>query len=383
MMKLVAKTLYGLEDILADEVRLLGARDVNILNRAISFSGDEKLLYQANYCLRTALSILRVINQFNIRSSNDLYLGAKKIDWDRFMDPGKTFSVAPVVKSSIFKHTGFAGLVLKDAIADWFRERTGKRPSVNTVNPDLVLNLHVSNDNVTVSADSSVIPLFKRGWRVEQGPAPINEVLAAGMVINSGWNKQDVFVDPMCGSGTIAIEAALISGNIPPGKFRSFFGFQKWNDYSQVLFEEIKAEYDGKIIWPEQKIYASDISGISVSRALANVKAAGLSEIIKVEKKDFRHLKAPGEKGVIIINPPYGERLKIDEADGLYDMIGSALKHGFPGFSAWIITPAVGSLKKIGLRPLSKKILFNGPLECTLARYDLYSGTRKTKPTGS
>jgi putative N6-adenine-specific DNA methylase len=214
-MKYIAKTLYGLENILAGELAALGASDILVLNRAVGFSGDIKLLYKTNYCLRTALSILMTIAEFRIRSGNDLYKSSLKVEWDNFLDPDKTFSIVPVINSPLFKHTGYAGLVLKDAIADWFRERTGVRPSVNTENPGIVFNLHISNDLVTISLDSTVVSLYKRGYRKEQGSAPINEVLAAGIVLLSGWNNDSSLVDPMCGSGTIPIEAALIASGIP------------------------------------------------------------------------------------------------------------------------------------------------------------------------
>lgn len=378
-MKFIAKTLYGLENVLAEELKSLGAADVTVLNRAVSFTGDQSLLYRANYCLRTAMSVLRIISEFRIRSKDDLYRGCKKTGWDRFLSPEKTFSVVPVVNSPLFKHTGYAGLVLKDAVADWFRDKTGSRPSVNTENPDILLNLHISNDQVTVSADSSVVPLYKRGWRTEQGFAPLNEVLAAGIVLISGWDGNSVLIDPMCGSGTIPVESALIACNIPPGKFRSFYGFQKWNDFNNDLFEEIKKECERKITRPALKIYASDYSEIAVSQTQANILSAGLADIITVERRNFRDLEAPDDNGILIMNPPYGERIRISEADNLYDMIGSTLKHKFEGFKAWIISSDRDSLKKVGLRPSSRTTLFNGALECTLVKFDLYPGSLRKK----
>lgn len=378
-MKFIAKTLYGLENTLAGELLSIGAADISVLNRAVSFTGDLQVLYRANYCLRTAMSVLRIISEFRIRSKDDLYRNCKKTGWDRFLSPEKTFSVVPVVNSPLFKHTGYAGLVLKDAVADWFRDKTGNRPSVNTENPDILLNLHISNDLVTVSADSSVVPLYKRGWRSEQGFAPLNEVLAAGIVLMSGWDGSSVLIDPMCGSGTIPIESALIACHIPPGKFRSFYGFQKWNDYDSSLFEEIKKDCDGHITKQALKIYAGDVSEIAVEQASANIVSAGLAGIITVERRNFRDLEAPDDNGVIILNPPYGERMKISEADNLYDMIGSVLKHNFEGYKAWIISSDRESLKKVGLRPSSRTTLFNGALECLLVRFDLYPGSRKKK----
>jgi putative N6-adenine-specific DNA methylase len=378
-MKYIAKTLYGLENILAGELAALGASDILVLNRAVGFSGDIKLLYKTNYCLRTALSVLMTIAEFRIRSGNDLYKSSLKVEWDNFLDPDKTFSIVPVINSPLFKHTGYAGLVLKDAIADWFRERTGVRPSVNTENPGIVFNLHISNDLVTISLDSTVVSLYKRGYRKEQGSAPINEVLAAGIVLLSGWNNDSSLVDPMCGSGTIPIEAALIASGIPPGRFRQFYGFGQWKDFNEDLFDQVKKESEPKNLFPEIKIFGSDISENAVCQAKNNIESAGLSGVITIRQSDFRDLKAPDNDGVIIMNPPYGQRIKISETDNLYGIIGSTLKHNFAGYKAWLISSDKESLKKIGLKPAMKTTLFNGSLECVLVKYELYQGSRKLK----
>ena len=378
-MKYIAKTLYGLENVLAGELKTLGASDIIVLNRAVGFSGDIKLLYKTNYCLRTALSVLMTIAEFRIRSGNDLYNNSLKVEWDNFLDPDKTFSIVPVVNSPLFKHTGYAGLVLKDAIADWFREKTGIRPTVNAENPGIVFNLHISNDLVTISLDSTVVPLYKRGYRKEQGSAPMNEVLAAGIVLLSGWTRDSSLVDPMCGSGTIPIEAAMIASGIPPGRFRQFYGFRRWKDFNEDLFDQVKKESEPKNIIPEAKIFGSDISENSVSQAKANIESAGLTDVITIRQADFRNFKAPDNDGVIIMNPPYGQRIKISENDNLYNMIGSALKHNFPGYKAWLITSDKESLKQIGLKPALKTTLFNGSLECVLVKYELYQGSKKNK----
>lgn len=375
-MRLIAKTLYGLEKVLASELKELGADDPRPVNRAVIFEGDVRLLYKVNYCSRTAMSILVQIAEFRIHSADDLYKNSSRIDWKRYLDPERTFSIVPVVNSPHFNHTGYAGLRLKDAIADWFRHLTGRRPSVDTTDPDIVFNLHISNDQVTVSIDSSVIPLFKRGYRKEQGLAPMNEVLAAGIIMLSGWNAETSILDPMCGSGTIPIEAALIASRIPPGKFRSSFGFQRWTDYNEEIFKSIKQECEDAIIKPGIKISCSDISEISVDQARKNIESAGLSGIITPERADFRNLKAD-DKGFIIMNPPYGERMKQSENDNLYGMIGSTLKHNFPGYKALLITSDKESLKQIGLKPKVKVTLYNGSIECVLVKYELYEGSRK------
>jgi putative N6-adenine-specific DNA methylase len=376
-MKLVAKTLYGLEKVLAEELTSLGAADIRPVNRAVLFDGDMSLLYKVNYCARTALSVLMPIADFRIRSKDDLYRGGLKIEWDRFMDTDDTFSIVPVINSPHFSHTGYAGLLLKDAIADSFRNKTGRRPSVDTSNPGILINLHISNNLVTISVDSSVVPLFKRGYRQEQANAPLNEVLAAGIILLSGWKVSAALVDPMCGSGTIPIEAGLIACKIPPGKFRQFFGFQRWKDYNDDLFEEIKLECNSQIGLSPVKISGSDISEQTLQYAKANVARAGLSDVITLEMSDFKDLKSIDDHGYVFLNPPYGQRIQPEEIDRLYGMIGTILKHNFTGTTAWLITSNKESLKHIGLKPKEKHILFNGALECVLLKYEIYQGTKK------
>ena len=376
-MKFVAKTLYGLEKVLSEELIGLGAGNIQTANRAILFEGDKSLLYRVNYSVRTALSVLMPLADFRIRSKEDLYKGGSKIEWDRFMDTDDTFSIVPVINSPHFGHTGYAGLIIKDAIADYFRNKTGRRPSVDTTNPRVLINLHISNDNVTISLDSSVVPLYKRGYRQEQTVAPLNEVLAAGILLLSGWNVSSTLTDPMCGSGTIPIEAGLIASKIPPGKFRQFFGFQKWKDFDEDLFEKIKLECNSQIGLSPVKIFGSDISEEALKFANANVARAGLSDIITLEKSDFKNLKSIDEHGYLFLNPPYGQRIQPEEIDLLYGMIGTTLKHNFPGTTAWLITSNKESLKHIGLKPKEKHTLFNGALECILLKYEMYTGTKK------
>jgi len=378
-MKFIAKTLYGLEKVLSEELISLGAGNVQTANRAILFEGDKSLLYRVNYSVRTALSVLMPIADFRIRSKEDLYKGGSKIEWDRFMDIDDTFSIVPVINSPHFGHTGYAGLIIKDAIADYFRNKTGRRPSVDTTNPRVLINLHISNDNVTISLDSSVVPLYKRGYRQEQTVAPLNEVLAAGILLLSGWNVSSTLTDPMCGSGTIPIEAGLIASKIPPGKFRQFFGFQKWKDFDEDLFEKIKLKCNSQIGLSPVKIFGSDISEEALKFANANVARAGLSDVITLEKSDFKNLKSIDEHGYVFLNPPYGQRIQPEEIDLLYGMIGTTLKHNFPGTTAWLITSNKESLKHIGLKPKEKHTLFNGALECILLKYEMYTGTKKLR----
>lgn len=376
-MRFVAKTLYGLEKVLAEELINLGATDVQTANRAVLFNGDISLLYTVNYCVRTALSILMPIAEFRIRSKDDLYKAGSKIEWEKFLNPDDTFSIVPVINSPHFGHSGYAGLLLKDAIADSFRNKTGRRPSVDTSDPGILINLHISNDLVTISIDSSVVPLFKRGYRQEQPFAPLNEVLAAGIILLSGWNATTSLTDPMCGSGTIPIEAGLIACKVPPGKFRKFFGFQRWKDFDKELFEKIKRESDSQIGLSPVKIFGSDISEQAIQQSKANVARAGLSDVVSLEVSDFKNLKTIDNQGFVFLNPPYGQRLQPDEIDVLYSMIGTTLKHNFSGTTAWLITSNKESLKNVGLKTKEKHTLFNGALECILLKYEMYQGTKK------
>jgi putative N6-adenine-specific DNA methylase len=378
-MKLIAKTLYGLENVLAEELKSLGAGDVNPVNRAVTFNGNKELLYRVNYCARTALSVLMHVADFRIRTKDDLYKGGLKVEWDRFMDADDTFSIAPVVNSLHFDHTGYAGLLLKDAVADYFRKKYGRRPSVNRDDPSLLVNLHISNDLVTISADSSVIPLFKRGYRQAQAVAPLNEVLAAGILHLSGWNASTSLTDPMCGSGTITIEAGLIACKIPPGRFRTYFGFQKWKDFDEELFTAIRNDCDSHIRSSPVRIYGSDISEQAVSQSKLNLSKAGLTDAVSIELSDFRNLKCIDNQGFVFLNPPYGQRIKTEEIDALYSMIGTTLKHNFTGNTVWLITSNMESLKHVGLKPKEKYTLFNGALECLLLKYEMYQGSKKKK----
>jgi len=378
-MKFVAKTLYGLEKTLAEEIVNLGASEVKQANRAVVFNGDKSLLYKVNYCARTALSVLMTVSEFRIKSKDDLYNGGSRIAWDKYLDVSDTFSIVAVVNSHHFSHTGYAGLILKDSIADYFRKKCGKRPSVNTADPTILINLHISDDLVTISIDSSVVPLFKRGYRKEQAVAPLNEVLAAGILLISGWGASATLIDPMCGSGTIPIEAGLIACNIPPGKFRDFFGFQRWKDFDEELFMKIKRQSDCRISDPKIIIKGSDILEKAVLQARANIAGAGLNNVVSVEISDFKNLKAFDDKSYLFLNPPYGQRLRPDEIDALYSMIGTTLKHNFPGATAWMITSNKECLKNVGLRPAEKHTLFNGALECVLLKYEMYEGSKKAK----
>jgi putative N6-adenine-specific DNA methylase len=368
-----------LEGVLARELGEMGASRVKPLKRAVSFSGDKELMYRVNYCSRCSISVLKTVAEFRISSKDDLYKKGLEIRWSEIMDPGSRFSVSPVINSRLFTHSGYPALVLKDAVADYFRGSRGARPTVDTASPDILINLHVSNDLASVSIDSSVVPLFKRGYRVLQGEAPLNEVLAAGILLLAGWDGSSTLNDPMCGSGTILAEAGLIANRIPPGRTRSFFGFERWKDYDKNLFLRVKRESDGSITRSTVKITGSDISPRAADQARANIDKAGLTGIVDVRVADFRDLKSVDNHGYVVMNPPYGERIKPDDTAKLYDMIGTVLKHNFAGDRVWIFTSGKEHLDKVGLRPTTKIALYNGSIECILAGYDIYEGTKKKR----
>lgn len=373
----LAKTFFGLEEVLAKELIAIGAEDVKIQNRAVAFSGDLELMYKANYCLRTALNVLMPIYKFQIKNEKDLYLIAKEFNWTAFMGIDTTFAIDSVVGSDFYKHPHYASLQVKDAIADFFRDLTGMRPSVNVENPDLQINLHISNDQCTLSLNSSGESLHKRGYRSETNKAPLNEVLAAGMIALSGWNMDCDFVDPMCGSGTILIEAARMAYNIPSGILKKEFGFQKWLGYDARLFEKVKEEAHAAMTSFEYSIYGSDIQPKCNRISTENVENANLTDKIKLFTGDFANLVPKSLKGLLLFNPPYGERLDEPDLELLYSQIGSTLKHNWKGYTAWFISSNPESFKCVGLRPTRKIQLFNGALECRFQKYDLYDGSKK------
>jgi len=373
--KIVAKTLAGLENVLADEIRALGAESVSVERRAVTFLGDQELMYRANFQLRTAIKILKPIAEFEVNNRDELYDHAKNIQWTDYLALGKSFAIDSTVQSEMFVNSMFASLRVKDAIADQFRERTGKRPSVNSDDPDIRINVYLMNNHCILSLDSSGESLHKRGYRIGQGEAPINEVLAAGMILLTGWHGEKDFFDPMCGSGTLLIEAAMIAKGIPPGMYRKSFGFEHWPDFNEELFAEIyngdyEKEFTGKIM-------GSDISAKDIAIARANIKNASLTKVIELQVKDILDFNPPAEAGIIITNPPYGERMKPQSIVELYTAIGNTLKNKFAGFEAWIISSSIDGLKSVGLKPAKKIELFNGALACSFRCFELFKGTHK------
>lgn len=375
--KMVAKTLMGLEDVLAEELTELGANNIEIGKRMVSFTGDLAVMYRANVCCRTALRILRPVYSFKARDTDDIYKKVKAMNWAEHLTQNSTFAIDAVTFSDVFNHSKFVAYRVKDAIVDYFMQRTGKRPSVDTDNPDLLINFHIAQNTCTLSFDSSGESLHKRGYRLEQTEAPLNEVLAAGMILKTHWRGETVFIDPMCGSGTLLIEAALIATNTPPGIYRKGFAFEKWKSFNKDLFETIYND-DSKERVFNFKIYGSDVSADAIEIARRNVKSAGMSKFINLKVMPFEGYKtAPASQGLLLMNPPYGERLKPESLDALYGMIGERLKHVFPGFQAWILSCRRDCFNKIGLKHTKRIALKNGSLECDFRCYDIFAGKRK------
>ncbi len=371
--ELIAKTFMGLESILAQELNELGAKDVQAGRRVVSFKGDKEMMYRANFQLRTAIRILKPILHFKAKSADDVYEEIKKLEWQDIIGPGKTFSVDSVVYSDEFNNSRFVTYKVKDAIVDYFREKTGKRPNISITNPDILLHIHISDTDATLSLDSSGASLHRRGYRQESVEAPLNEVLAAGMILMTGWKGETDFIDPMCGSGTLPIEAALIACNMAPGLFRKGYAFEKWPDFDADLFESIYND-DSREKEFEHHIYGYDVDIKAVNTANLNVKAAGLTKYITVKQQDFKDFTQPAEKSIIVTNPPYGERISTPDLLGTYKMIGERLKHAFTGNEAWILSYKEECFRQIGLKPSLKIPLYNGSLECEYRKYQMFDG---------
>ena len=378
---MLAKTFKGLEEVLAGELVELGANNIQIERRAVSFTGDKRMLYTANFCLRTASRILVPIATFKAKTTDDIYNHVKQIDWAQYMTAQTTFLIDSTVYSDFFRHSQFVTYRVKDAIVDWWMEHGGVRPSVQLTHPDIYLNVHIGGDMITVSLDSSGESLHKRGYRVANTQAPINEALAAGMLLLAGWKGQSDFYDPMCGSGTLLIEAALIARNIAPGIYRKGFAFEKWANFDADLFEDIYSD-DSRERDFNHKIYGSDAGFYAMQAATKNVQSANLQRDIEIKQiriEELRLAEKNTEGALVMMNPPYGERLSQDKnVLRLYQDIGTALKHQFSGATAWIISSNEGALKCVGLRPAKKIHLVNGDLDCLFNQYVLFKGDRKT-----
>ena len=379
--EMLAKTFKGLEQVLATELVQLGANKVQVERRAVSFTGDKRMLYTANMCLRTASRVLVPILSFKAQKADDIYEQVKALDWSQYMTVKTTFQIDATVYSDYFRHSQFVTYRVKDAIVDYWMEHENQRPSVKLEGADLYLNVHIAGDRVTLSLDSSGESLHKRGYRVANTQAPINEALAAGMLLLAGWNGQSDFYDPMCGSGTLLIEAALIARNIAPGVYRQGFAFEKWADFDADLWDEVYND-DSREREFKHKIYGSDAGFYAVQAATKNIQSASLQRDIEVKQirvEELRLADTNTEGALVMINPPYGERLSQDKnVLRLYQDMGTALKHQFSGATAWIISSNEDALKCVGLRPAKKIHLVNGDLDCLFNKYELFKGDRKT-----
>ncbi|TQD39290.1 THUMP domain-containing class I SAM-dependent RNA methyltransferase [Haloflavibacter putidus] len=378
--KMLAKTLYGFEDLLEKELRNLGAMDVKKGVRNVTFVGDKGFMYKANLALRTAIKILKPIRSFKVFTEEDLYNKIRTIDWSDYLSANQTLAIDSTVHSKVFTHSKFIALKTKDAIVDQFREKTGHRPSIDLDYPDLRINIHIEDKYCTVSLDSSGQSLHKRGYRSATNLAPINEVLAAGMLMLSGWDGRSDFLDPMCGSGTILVEAAMIACNIPPNLNKKEFGFEKWKNWDVELFEKIEESLLNRIRGFEHKIIGYDKASSAVYKAVENVKNANLSDFIEIEQCDFFRTEKPVNGPLhMVFNPPYGERLELLNLEKFYEDIGNTLKRNYHETQAWFIVSNLEAIKNVGLRPSKKIKLYNGKLESRFLKYEIYEGSKKAK----
>jgi len=375
----IAKTFLGLEQVLAEEIRTLGVDQPEVLNRAVKFKGNKAMLYRANLHLHTALKVLVPIKKFSCNNQDELYQAVYEYPWENLFNLYNTFVIDGVVNSHKFKHSHYAALKAKDAIVDRFRNKYNKRPSIDKNHPDFRINLHIFRDQCTLSLDSSGESLHKRGYKAKNVKAPLNEVLAAGMIRLTGWDKTSAFVDPMCGSGTLPIEAALIANDIAPGWYRNQFGFETWHDFDHLLFQELKNKSRPQ---PHQKpsIHGCDISRQAIETSSKNLLQAGLSKQVKLFEQSLAQYTPPQEnQGVVIMNPPYDQKLKEKDILAFYKNIGDILKKKYEGYDVWIFSNHMEALKHIGLHPSSKSTLYNGPLECKFQKYSIYKGSLKKK----
>ena len=374
---MLAKTMYGLEEILADELKNLGAQNIKIQNRAVSFKGDTGFMYKANLNLRTCLRILKPIQTFQAHNEKELYKNILKIDWEKYLTTESTFATHATTNSEVFNHSKYASLLVKDGIADYFRNKYDKRPNVDPENPDLTINLHINKHTCTVSLDSSGESLHKRGYKLDTIIAPMNEVLASGLILLSGWNKQDNFHDPMCGSGTLLIEAAMIAYNIPANIFRNKFGFESWKDFDSELFEKIKDVSLDKEVDFKGTITGGDNFQKAIRISRKNIENALMFENIKVKNEDFFETSIK-ENSFVIFNPPYGERIELG-INEFYEKVGDSLKNNYKNCTVWIISSDLENMKMIGLKPTKKINLMNANLKCSFREFKIYVGSKKSK----
>jgi len=372
------KTLFGFEEVLKEELNELGYKDVKVLNRAVQIEGTWKDVYFLNLYSRCSISILVEIEKFFIRNEEDLYKKCMKIDWSKYFDVNKTFAVKGAVFSDLFTHTQYPFLVVKDAICDVFREKEGIRPDVNIKTPQILFDVYINKQNVIVSLNTSGAPLFQRGYRQAVGDAPLNEVAAAGLIRMSGWDRKSMFVDPFCGSGTLLIEAALLASGIPSNIERQHYAFKNFANYDAKVWEEIYENAPKRVSSLPCKIVGSDIDSEMVLKARRNLSGLPIGRFVEVENLSFEELINPVEAGVMVTNPPYGERMG-EDIEELYSKLGDWMKAELKGYTCWMISSSEEGFKNVGLRPERKIKLFNGDLECSFRKYSIYDGSKKGK----
>lgn len=375
-LKITIKTLYGFEKAVQQELQELGYHDPEILNRAVRITGTWRDVYYLNLYLRTGLVVLVELAAFSFKDKDDLYAQAKKINWVSLFDKGKTFAIKGAIFSDVFTNTQFPQLLIKDAIVDQFREKTGDRPNIDAKNPQVSIDVYISGKNCVLSLNTTGAPLYKRGYRTETGPAPLNEVAAAGLLYLSGWDRKSTFIDPMCGSGTLVIEAALLAAGIPANIERRHYAFKNLLNFDRELWEGIYEAAPKKPVKLDFSIIASDIDQIVVTKAKRNIRALPVSRCVQFVMGDFEDLKIPEGNGVLITNPPYGERMG-EEIEALYARLGDWFKHELAGYECWVISSNEDALKSVALKPSRKMKLFNGSLECSFRNYSIYEGSKK------
>jgi len=377
--QMVATTLEGLENVLAKELMAIGGNDVRTGKRAVYFSSDMDLVYKANLRLRTALRLLRPLKIFKADNEEELYDGIASIDWTEIFDVNKSFAIKTAVSGKIFTHSHFAALKCKDAIVDQFRDKFNERPDIETREPDLVFHVRIHRNQVTVSLDSSGIPLNKRGYRQADAAAPLNECLAAGMLLIAGYEGKRNFVDGMCGSGTICIEAALIANKIAPGLLREDFAFMHWKDFDAELYEVIHNATVNRIKESPHQIMGFEESMSTIKLARKAAQAAGVEEAINFRITDFFDEDPPAAPGILVMNPPYGERIKMTNIELMYSEMGDKFKKAYPGYQAWLLSGNEEAMKSVGLRTFDTHHLINGKIPCRFSGYRIYSGKKSDR----
>lgn len=378
LLTITIKTIFGLEDVLVEELDELGYSKTERLNRAVQLKGTWKDVYYLNLHLRCAISILVEVKVFKIRNEDDLSNQCMKIDWTKYFSIDKTFAIKGAVFSDMFNHTQYPFFVVKDAIADTFRNKMNDRPDVNVKSPQVMFDVYINKDVVTISLNTSGAPLFQRGYREEIGLAPLNEVVAAGLIRMSGWDRKSTFVDPFCGSGTLLIEAALLAANIPSMIERQHYAFKNFEGFDSELWESIRAEVNTRVTSLPCEIIGSDISDEMVTKTRRNLRGLSVGRFVKTEVKPFADVKELNAPGVMISNPPYGERMG-EEIEEMYGQLGDWMKSDMKGFDCWILSSNMDAFKFVGLRPERKVKMYNGDLECSFRKYSIYEGSKKGK----